>query len=402
MNKLFFLILTFLLIPVSVQAHRGGIDANGGHFNSSTGDYHCHRPNCIPPQAASLSIFIIDVGQGDSTFIVGPQRNLLIDSGDNRWINGAAIVGDVISDLNIQALDYVVLSHYDADHMGGFVTIGNGHNSLLWNRTGDIDDPVCTPKPLFPSVALFDIGVPVGSSQSRKEWRNCLERLTGANNQPEHIEIDGADDLDNILDLGGGFTATIVTGRGFVIDHPARIPSADSPNEMSISVLVSGPNGFDFLVTGDLIGIPTNSTEDSLLESALGESLKARGIDLEILRIGHHGAANATEPEFLKDTHPEVAIISVGDNSWNHPRCSTLKNIEQNEVSLVFQTEPGRTTCDGALPLIPEVINGTIRIDVSSQGNYNISTFSEISPITNRETTQFLFECTLASCERIE
>ena len=57
---------------------------------------------------------------------------------------------------------------------------------------------------------------------------------------------------------------------------------------MSIAVLVSNRYGFDFLVTGDLTGVPDNGTrEDARLEDALADAL-ADTVDLEVLRIGHH------------------------------------------------------------------------------------------------------------------
>jgi len=86
-------------------AHRGGIDAKGVYFKSNTGDCHSYWPICIPPQISSLSIFILDVDQSASTFLVGPQRNIFIDSGDNRGVKGTQIVEDIISDLNSNTLD---------------------------------------------------------------------------------------------------------------------------------------------------------------------------------------------------------------------------------------------------------------------------------------------------------
>jgi beta-lactamase superfamily II metal-dependent hydrolase len=331
MKKLILLILPFFLPPVSLLAHQGGVDSSGGHFDSQTQQYHCHRVGCVPLVVApGLSIFVIDVGQGDSTLVVGPDANMLIDAGDNRaGIKGAEYVQALLSELGIDKLNYVVLSHYDVDHMGGFVTTGTSFKtSLLWNREGDLDDnPVCTAKPLFPNVAILDIGMPVRNSKARDEWRACVPQLIGEHG-PWHFEIYEADDLDVTFNLGGGYTATIVTGSGFVVDKPGKIPKANSPNEMSISVLVSGPGEFDFLVTGDLIGIPTNSTENALLETALGDALHAREINLEVLRVGHHGAANATNPQFIEMAKPEVAIISVGDgNSHGHPHCNTLKHL---------------------------------------------------------------------------
>lgn len=53
MKKLFPLLLILLFFPQSVSAHRGGQDANGGHYNRATGEYHCHRAGCVVPGGSS-------------------------------------------------------------------------------------------------------------------------------------------------------------------------------------------------------------------------------------------------------------------------------------------------------------------------------------------------------------
>lgn len=43
MKRLFVLILVFLLLPVTVSAHSGKTDSNGGHWDHSKGEYHYHH-----------------------------------------------------------------------------------------------------------------------------------------------------------------------------------------------------------------------------------------------------------------------------------------------------------------------------------------------------------------------
>ncbi len=410
MKKLVLALILVWLFPSTSFSHPGRQDSNGGHRDSRTGVYHCHKPGCVVPSSESssttsnspLSIYVIDVGQGDSTLIVGPSATLLMDAGDNRGrTHGAEYVQSLLNQLGITELDYVVVSHYDVDHMGGFVTVGRHfHTSLIWNQEGTLEDPTCTPKELFPKKGIYDMGEPKPGrkSKARTEWKKCLPQLAGGEGQAEHISIDNPSILGKELDLGGGFKATFVTGDGFVIDNPNLIDKANSPNESSISLWVSGPGDFDFLVTGDLIGRKTNSVEDAKLEFALANSLAARGIDLEILRTGHHGAANATDDEFIKKIKPEVAIISVGDgNSHGHPHCSTVNNLGRKKVKLLLQTESGVTNCRLPQSMDRVIANGTIQIDVS-EGNYTISNFGEESPVTGKSTSLFKFQCNNDGC----
>ena len=256
----------------------------------------------------------------------------------------------------------MVLSHYDNDHIGGFVQKGTERNSLLWERVGPLVNPRCSPTNFFPREVIFDIGQPIVSSNARKEWRACVPQITKRSRTTRHIEIWGPNDLGYVLDLGKGYKAKIVSGRGYVIGNSKKVENADSPNEMSIAVLVSGPGAFDFLVTGDLIGVPNGSKENAELEDALADALKDK-LDLEVLRTGHHGADNATSESFIDKLKPEVALISVGGKlqqrkSFQHPRCKTLTNLKS--VELVIQTGAGNHDCRGQPPIEPVVANGTL------------------------------------------
>lgn len=352
---------------------------------------------------ASVRIIAVDVGQGDSTLVVGPDVDghrvtLLMDAGDNRsGIDGSEYVGALLDELGIEALDYVVLSHYDADHMGGFVTIGQGRNSLLWEREGGDDAIRCEAKPLFPRLAIFDVGDPVGRSRSRTEWRACVAQLAPLHSV-EHAEVRDGAHVGRVLDLGAGWTATVVAGGGYVLGQSEQVPDVDTPNELSIALLVSNREGFDFLVTGDLIGQPAGA-EDALIEPALARQLVARGVDLEVLRIGHHGAANATAPDFVNALRPEVAIISTGDGqdqNYRHPRCETLTTCAAAEVE-VIQTEAGRHNCD-ELPLTPRVANGDVEI-VASGASYVVRTREQsASRVTGTPTVALRRACNFRGC----
>ena len=69
--------------------------------------------------------------------------------------------------------------------------------------------------------------------------------------------------------------------------------------------------------------------------------LLARGIDVraDVLKIGHHGSAYATSPEFIAAVQPRLALISVGrHNLFGHPARSTILNIEAVDAK-VYRTD---------------------------------------------------------------
>src|SRR5215216_1804405 len=73
-------------------------------------------------QPGTLEIHHLDIGQGDSTLIVGPTgKSLLFDAGESNWNSStkARIIGPYIEAvLGCKSLDYVVISHFHVDHIG--------------------------------------------------------------------------------------------------------------------------------------------------------------------------------------------------------------------------------------------------------------------------------------------
>ena len=82
--------------------------------------------NLIPK---NLKIYFIDVGQGDSTFIVTPQnKTILIDGGGSTDFDvGKNTLLPYLLDRGYNSIDYIIPSHFDNDHIGRFV-IYNARN----------------------------------------------------------------------------------------------------------------------------------------------------------------------------------------------------------------------------------------------------------------------------------
>ncbi|MCL4538627.1 MAG: MBL fold metallo-hydrolase [Bacteroidetes bacterium] len=67
--------------------------------------------------AQELIIHHIDVGQGDCTFIQTPGKTILVDAGNSG--KGKSVVIPYLKSLRVSRINYVVASHYHADHIGG-------------------------------------------------------------------------------------------------------------------------------------------------------------------------------------------------------------------------------------------------------------------------------------------
>lgn len=75
----------------------------------------------------NLRIYFVDVGQGDCTLIVTPNnKKILIDGGGsegNDYDVGKSVLLPYLLDRKIKTLDYIIVSHFDSDHVGGLLTI---------------------------------------------------------------------------------------------------------------------------------------------------------------------------------------------------------------------------------------------------------------------------------------
>ena len=65
-------------------------------------------------------------------------------------------------------------------------------------------------------------------------------------------------------------------------------------------------------------------------------------LDVEVLKVGHHGSYTSTTEEFLAVTTPELAIISCGrQNEYGHPHSKTLANLDKAGASVYRTDEDG-------------------------------------------------------------
>ena len=105
-----------------------------------------------------------------------------------------------------------------------------------------------------------------------------------------------------------------------------------TPNESGQFILCSAGE-FDALITGDA---------DSFVEKML---VKYYDIpDIELLMVGHHGSNGSSCEEFLNAVRPELAVISVGYNSYGHPRQEVLDRLAELGAQVHRTDEEGAVT----------------------------------------------------------
>jgi competence protein ComEC len=270
----------------------------------------------IPYVSPYGKVVFIDIGQGDSILITLPfnQGNYLIDTGGRllfekegwqkrkkEFDTGRDIVLPYLKSEGIRKLDELILTHGDADHIGGAAA-------------------------LLDELEITQILIPIAGE------RGELERKVLAMARQKGIDI---------LETGAA-RGWEKGGNTFVIVSPFE--ELEDKNEGSI-VLWAELGGKSWLFTGDL----GESGEEELLQRI--PALKA-----EILKVGHHGSKSSTSPGFLDALAPEVAIISAGDgNLYGHPHLEVMERLSERKIKIY------RTDKQGAIIFKFDSKGGTFR-----------------------------------------
>ncbi|MDY2728363.1 MAG: DNA internalization-related competence protein ComEC/Rec2, partial [Candidatus Onthovivens sp.] len=109
--------------------------------------------------------------------------------------------------------------------------------------------------------------------------------------------------------------------------------TVDSEENDKSLVIYSEIGGKEFLFMGDA----TIKIENSIM--------KDYKLDIDILKLGHHGSDTSSSYDFLKYIHPKVAIISCGkNNKYHHPSLSTLQSLNKLGIPYRRTDEEGTIT----------------------------------------------------------
>lgn len=271
-----------------------------------------------------LTISMLDIGQGDAVLIQTGAKNILIDTGDDKYYEDGKKGKDntqlltELQKLKIDHIDTLVMTHAHADHIGKAdkVIAQYGVKELVYN------------------------GIPSTS----KYFINALKAAKA--NGTQQVKVKAGD----VLDFGNGVSFEIVSPSQSLIDEDTAAIKAkkkvDVNNESVVGRLTFG--NFAMLFTGDAEG----PVEKDMVAS-YGKKLKC-----QVLKAGHHGSKTSSTAEFLKLVQPESVVMSLGvNNQYGHPHEALLNRLQKQGIKNIYRTDA----------------NGTITI-VSDGSSYSITT----------------------------
>lgn len=229
-----------------------------------------------------LKVSFLDVGQGNCILVQNQGKNLIIDGG-NR--DKSSFVVSYLQQQGIQSFDYVIASHYDADHISGLVGVLS-----VFDCQKVLDPDYVTDSKIYQSFQQM-----VNDKQVRVE-----HPIRGSTY------------------IFGDTTIQVVAPDNF---------TATEENDRSIGVRIVYKNT-SFLICADA----QKESEEAMIAS--GENLKS-----DVYLASHHGSGHSSSEEFLDKVDPSYVVISAGmGNSYGHPAKETVERLQKRNVSL-FRTD---------------------------------------------------------------
>jgi competence protein ComEC len=290
-----------LIVLVSCIITAGCLD------NFTIPDFGNNRSTHLADNDGKLSVYFLDVGQGDSTLVLFSNKSILIDAGEAEM--GDRVVSDLKA-LGVSRIDLLVATHPHSDHIGGMQKV----------------------LAAFPVGQVLDSGLPHTSST----YEHFLETIEQKNIPYRVAEQGQTIDIDPSLMI-------------FVLSPPKE-RFGDDQNTNSVVLRISYGT-IAFLMSGDMGG----ESENTLVRS--GYPLDAR-----ILKVGHHGSYSSTSSSFLGRVLPETAIIMVGkDNPYGHPHKQTLDLLKEYSVTVY------RTDLDGTIVIRSDGMSYSVKTETKDK-----------------------------------
>lgn len=247
----------------------------------------CESKTEFTQEKEKLKITFFDVGKGDAILIETEHTSMLIDAG---YDDTAGVLLDYLDQQEKSSLDYMVITHFDKDHVGGADRV-------------------------LEALTVDRILQPDYESDSG-QYLEYQEALAIAGQRPELVTDTSTLSFDGVECL---------------IYPPQKQEYKEEDNDFSLVITMTYKEQ-SFLFAGD--------SEKERLDELLGQSEFELKHDL--LKVPHHGRKEKNSEEFLEAVSPKAAIITC---SQEEPGDDKVRKILRQTGAQIYLTSEGTITC---------------------------------------------------------
>lgn len=302
---------------------------------AGSGDARSSSPPAVPaPTGAAtsqsstdaLTIKQIAVRQGDAAVIQGPCGELgLIDT--NRFREQEVL--DVLDEFGSRALEWVSVSHYDADHLGDIVGVATAPGASVeraFDRGGD------------------------RNAHDTATYRDYFDWATSTATSREPVDIGDSFSLCS-GDQSVSFAVLSAGTDGTAADGMPVTEENDKGLCLKLTYVA-----FDWATCGDVNGSNDGSRTD--VETAVAPAIG----EVDFAKINHHGSAFSSNQTYVDTLSAAAAVVSTGANGFGHPDPAVLARWDEHGD--VFQTQDDDNN----------LVDGTVTVTTTGQGSFTLET----------------------------
>lgn len=234
-------------------------------------------------------IYFLDVGQGDSSLVIFPPPSagqagvkILIDGGPMNGLVGKNL--EAILPAADRYIDLIMVSHPQLDHFGGLLDVMKNYH--------------------VGAVLMSEYG------SDNSYWKE-FERVRKTQKIPKIVIAQG----DKV----------VYGDSRLVILWPEHGAAFKDLNEVAIGVIAE-TGGMRAFFGGDM-GMREEEEISRLYD-----------VNVDLLKVSHHGSKFSSDAVFLKEASPAVSVIEVGKNSYGHPTKQALSRLA-DAGSQIFRTD---------------------------------------------------------------
>lgn len=343
-------VLIFICVALACYLYPPLYDYIKGLISDQSNNYVVDGDVTIVKELKDLKVHFVDVGQGDCIIIELPDgKNVIIDSGESDFDDLDSYIKE---NTSVTCFDYVIATHADYDHIGNFDDLFKNYEVKYVYRPYvkyDGED--------YEFSGDFNKGS-YKYQQDSKSYGRFLDYILN-----EDYVIDGKsyDAGWEFFNYNSDFAGKIkVEGQETEYEYyfDFLTPKLDDLSKIEYK----DANDYSPIIKFSYCGVDIMFTGDAEAEAEADFVKFYKGyesdLDVEILKVSHHGSLSSTTQDFLDLIKPDCAVIQCGlDNDYLHPRQATLTRLF-NKGCTVYRND----------------LQGDILLTINSNGEYGFAT----------------------------